>query len=145
MDGKDGTKSYSVGLNSITVTEKTSTYNFKEQRKRIKDWAKANIVGKEINIPSKGWNVAITVSGIKESLNQPHKHYYHKNELIKNIEEALINSVYLESKIDSTGDQNNVFHYMKTMVNGEESYFVLRETKKDGMIILYSIVDKIKK
>jgi len=89
--------------------------------------------------------VTITASGVKEALNQPHKHYFSKNESIKNIEAILPASTFIESKADSSGDSNNVFHYFKTTLNGEDSYIVLKEIRKEGKIVFYSIVDKIKK
>jgi len=128
----------------LIFSEGTPTYSLKEQRKVLKEWAKANIVGKTIEVPSICKHITITVSGIKEALNQPHKHYFEKNEAIKDIENQLATSTFVETKIDSTGDCNNMFHYLRTSIKGEDSFIVLRETKKDGMIIFYSIVDKIK-
>lgn len=134
--------SYPRGI--LIFGEETPTYSLKEQRKVLKEWAKTNIVGKIIEVPSICRHVTITVSGIKEALNQPHEHYFEKNEAIRDIANQLSCSTFVETKTDSTGDSNNIFHYLRTSIKGEDSYIVLRETKKDGMIIFYSIVDKIK-
>jgi hypothetical protein len=43
------------------------------------------------------------------------------------------------------GDGNVLFHYFKITINGEDSFIVLKETKKEGKITFYSIVDNLKK
>jgi Large polyvalent protein-associated domain 3 len=137
--------SYSGTPITFDASTTTATYGLKEQRKRIKNWAKINLVGKTINLPLLGVDVTFTGSGIKEALNQPHKHVYHKNEAIKNIEAVILSAQFVKSESDYRGDTNYVYHYFKTMINNEVSFIVLREIKKEGKIIFYSIVDKLKK
>jgi hypothetical protein len=124
---------------------KTSiTYNLKEQRKTIREWAKINLVGKELFLPKTGMNVTFTLNGIKEAINQPHKFILKKNEFIKEIETALQNAEYIKSETDRTGELNFIFHYFRTSLNEEDSFIVLKEIRKEGKIVFYSIVDKIK-
>jgi hypothetical protein len=75
----------------------TTSYNLKEQRKRIREWAKINLVGKDI-----------------------------------------------KSETDRTGELNFVFHYFRISLSEEDSFIVLKEIRKEGKIVFYSIVDKIK-
>ena len=82
----------------LILSEGTPTYSLKEQRKVLKEWAKANIVGKTIEVPSICKHITITVSGIKEALNQPHKHYFEKNEAIKEIENQLATSTFVKER-----------------------------------------------
>jgi hypothetical protein len=58
----------------------------KERIKELKSWAKEHLSGKVVYCKELGKDIHFTNTGIKEYLNQPHKHYYEKNELIKNIE-----------------------------------------------------------
>lgn len=136
---------YSTVQNYFKVADIHLTYGLKEQRKRVRDWAKANLVGKSILLPGLGWEVTFTVNGIKEAVNQPHRHIHHKNEAIINIETTLPNAEFIKSEIDQTGGSNLEFHYFKTTINNDESFIVLKEIKKEGKIIFYSIVDKIRK
>ena len=85
------------------------------------------------------------MSGIKEAINQPHKHLYHKNEEVKNIESKIASALFVKSEYDSSGDSNYVYHYLRTTINSEESFIILKEIKKEGKTVFYSIVDKIKK
>lgn len=142
---RDEKTDYSISPTELEATESTSTYSLKEQRKIIKNWAKRNLVGKVINLPSPGWEVTLTSSGIKEAINQPHKHYYRKNETVRNIEKVLISSTFVETQTGKRGDGNILFHYFKITINGEDFFIVLKETKKEGKITFYSIVDKLKK
>jgi hypothetical protein len=122
----------------------SSTYSLKEQRKKIREWAKANLSGKTVHLSKLKMTVTFAFSGIKEAINQPHKHIVQKNEFIKKIESELLDAEYIKSETDQTGDENFVFHYFRTIINSEDSYIVLKEIKKEGKIIFYSIVDKIK-
>lgn len=89
--------------------------------------------------------VSFTYSGIKEAINQPHKYIIEKNQIIKSIDSILPSAVFVKSEKDRTGDQNFIYHYFRIMIHEEESFIVLKEIKKEGVIIFYSIVDKIKK
>ncbi len=122
----------------------TTSYNLQEQRKRIREWAKVNLIGKEIFLPKTGMTVSFTSSGIKEAINQPHKFIFKKNEFIKEIETELQNAEYIKSETDSTGELNFIFHYFRIKVNQADSFIVLKGIRKEGKIVFYSIVDKIK-
>lgn len=55
----------------------------KEQRNSIKSWAKENLLDKKVKHPNVEKEIGFSVTGIKEALNQPHKHLILKNEAIK--------------------------------------------------------------
>ena len=122
-----------------------STYSLKEQRKIIREWAKSNLAGRSVYISDLKMTINFTYSGIKEAVNQPHKYILEKNQLIKSIESILPSATYIKSEGDKTGDLNFIYHYLRIMINDEESFIVLKVIKKEGKIIFYSIVDKIKK
>lgn len=54
---------------------------FKESRTETLAWAKSNLAGSSVNVEKLNKPVVFTVTGIKEALNQPHKHYIAKNVL----------------------------------------------------------------
>ncbi len=112
---------------------------------KIKEWAKTNLIGKTIKCPHLGVDITFTMSGVKEAINQPHKHLYYKNESIKDIMNVLPSSTFVGTIAHSSGNPNLVYHYFKTIIEGEHSYIVLRETKHNNVVIFYSIVDYIKK
>ena len=87
--------------------------------------------------------VVFTVTGIKEALNQPHKHYIAKNEAVKNILSLLKDAEYVKP-VKSSKDKQFIYHYFRTFVGGEESFIVVRESTFTGQINFYSIVDKLK-
>ena len=140
---------YSFGEQTLTKSipifgESTPTYGIKEQRKIIKDWAKGNLSGTIIKLEKYNLDVVFTNSGIKEALNQPHKHQFHKNEAIRKIIELLKSARLIKKEPDTSGNLNYEYYYLETKINNEPSYIVLRKTKKEEKIVFYSIVDHIK-
>ena len=125
-------------------SEASSTYNLKEQRKRIRDWAMSNLIGKSVYLTGQNITVTFTSGGIKEAISQPHKHIRQKNELIKNIEDVIVRAEFVKSENDRAGDENFIYHYFRILLYEEDSFIVLKEIKKERKIIFYSIVDKIK-
>jgi hypothetical protein len=112
--------------------------------KELRSWAKEYLSDKSVYLPELGGNVHFTNTGIKEYLNQPHKHYYEKNELIKNIELLISEARYDSDAPDMKGNTNSHYYYFKTKVAGDDSYFVIKYTKHNNQYSLYSMVDEIK-
>jgi hypothetical protein len=137
--------SYSISPADLGVSTSTPTYSIKEQRKIIKDWAKNNVVGKIIYVPSVNKYVEITPGGIKEAINQPHKKAYYKNESIKHIEKILVKSTFVRTDPSKHGNPDLVFHYLEFKLDGDSSFVVLKETKHDRRVWFYAIVDNLKK
>ncbi|MBR1548517.1 MAG: hypothetical protein IJ637_07315 [Prevotella sp.] len=75
----------------------------RQRRKEIKEEAKALLVEHVLSHPYFPHDIRINVSGIKEWLNQPHKHYAEKNEALLRLPELLADSEYLDSVADPKG------------------------------------------
>ncbi len=135
------------GIASIlnSIAESQSEEVIANQRSELKNWSRDHLVGSTISHPFKEIPAQITfsVKGIKEYLNQPHKNYGAKNRALKNIESLIKNAKYIHSVEDKKG-RGYSFHYLKTSIQGEPSYIVLRDDKKEKTVIVYSMVDSIK-
>ena len=119
--------------------------NLSSQRKEILHWAKENLLGESIIIEGMDKKVTFSNAGFKEAVNQPHKHLIAKNEAIRKIVHLLKSGTYIRSDADIKGNTNILYHYIKIEVNGEDSFIVLKESLKEGTVVFYSIVDKIRK
>ncbi len=113
------------------------------QRKVIKTWAKTNLVNTNKTVKHKkiDGDIKFTTTGIKEALNQPHKHILEKNEAIHNIVHLIKNAEYVRTDDDVKGRKAK-YHYLKIQIEKEDSFIVIKEHV--GKIDFYSIIDKIK-
>ena len=85
--------------------------------------------------------LSLNVSGIKEWLNQPHKHYAEKNEALLQLPELLLNSEYLGAKPDPKGrDYIRNGHIFKTTIAEEISWIIISETIW-GECLVHSVSD----
>lgn len=122
--------------------EKFNNNNFpeyvKQRRKEIKEEAKA-LTQKTFYNSEFDKEIKLYNSGIKEWINQPHKHYVKKNELLLDIENVIKNAKY---KGDSTykGYSSHIF---ETTINGDKTWIIATEINGRGVAI-YSISDSIK-
>ena len=80
--------------------------------------------------------ISITGGGIDEFLNQPHKHYYEKNEMLLDIRSVLERSVYK----GVSGMSGKTSHVFETELCGEKTWLIVNEVKGRGLA-LYSISD----
>ena len=126
---------------SVVKEVLTDKNKLKEQRTNIKNWAKENLVGKTVKHPKIEKPILFTSTGIKEALNQPHKHIVEKNEAIKNIKNLIKDAKFVKTSADDKG-KGFKYHYLKTTINNEKSFIVLRETFNENSF--YSIVEKTK-
>ena len=126
------------------VEKKMQTIDVKQARKEVQEWAKREVVGKSFLNQEIGKEIEVTSTGIKEALNQPHKYIREKNEAIRNIKQIIHEAHRVLYRPDDKGKQMVVgYHYLEFELAGEKSYIVIRETK-DGRLMFYSVVDKIK-
>lgn len=89
--------------------------------------------------------ISFTTKGLKEAFNQPHKFPVEKAYAVKKIDELIKNAEYVGFRLNDKNNKNiKGFHYLKTYINNEVSYIVLRENN-DGKISFYSITDGMKK
>ncbi len=116
----------------------------KVERTLLKNWAIQNLVDSKAIVvrPELEKPVTFTSTGIKEAINQPHKHYDAKNESIFQIIELIQSGTYIKSEKD-TKKRFKCFHYLEVEIKNEKSWVVLRE-KFDGTIDFYTIVDFLK-
>ena len=113
----------------------------KEQRVEIREWAKQNLVGKTVKHSKIKEDINFTVTGIKEALNQPHKHIVEKNEAVKNIKSLIKDSEFVKMDVDIKG-RDIEYYYLRTIINKEDSFIVIK--RQDNINSFYSISDKIK-
>lgn len=119
--------------------------DLKLQRKRIREWAAENLVGKTAVVEKLDAPIVFGAKGVKEALNQPHKNIQEKNTALMNIVELLERGEYISSKLDDKGNPMVLqYHYIKIDIYGIPSYAVIREMM-DGSLVFYSIVEKLKK
>lgn len=110
----------------------------KERRKEIQREA-AKLKEKPLTNPDFGKDIQVTGRAIKEWLNQPHKYYAAKNEMLLVIHEVLEKAEYKGSLPDKH-DADITAHIFETMVADAKSWIIVREFT-DGQINLYSITD----
>lgn len=106
----------------------------------------ANFINQSFINNSNGFEIRVLKSGLKEAINQPHRYYIEKGEMIKSLDRVILTAHYLRPivpKPSSLKDKNITrFHYYKIR-SKTESYMVVKELS-NGSHQFYSIVDKIK-
>lgn len=119
------------------------TAEIRQRRKKIREEAKALLVGQVLSHPYFPHDIYINVSGIKEWLNQPHKHYAEKNEALLRLPELLNESEYLDSVADPKGrDYIVASHLFKTKIAEADSWIIVNETIWNEFLI-HSVSDNI--
>ncbi len=114
--------------------------NIKNRITIIKEWAKINLVG-NIYLSPVG-DIHITMAGIKETLNQPHKLKHKKDEAIYLLPTLLKHSRFAGSAPDAKMKVKE-YHYLEIIIAETKSYIVIKETWENRKHF-YSIVDKLK-
>lgn len=84
-------------------------------------------------------DIQITGRSIKEWLNQPHRYYEKKNEMLLDIASVIKNAEYLGEGSDKH-DPTIKAHLFETEINNEKSWIIVRESF-DGKVRLHSISD----
>ena len=119
-------------------TKKRLSPELRTRRRQIRDEAKGllrqSFWNKGINEP-----IRITNTGVKEWLNQPHKYYERKNELLLNIGGVIENAEY-KGVSYYKGKKTHIF---ETKICEEASWIIATEVKGRGVAI-YSISDNEK-
>ena len=108
----------------------------KQRRKNILANTKENLTKQTFKHPKIDKAIKIYVKGIKEWLNQPHKHYSEKNEMLLNIGDILNKSTY---KGYNTY-KGFVSHIFETILCGEKTWIIVTEQSGRGLAI-HSISD----
>jgi hypothetical protein len=136
---KDNAKFAGIFTNGQSHIQVSDEKKNTERTKELRSWAKEHLVSKTIHHNELNKDIRFTVSGIKEYLNQPHSHYYEKNELIKDIQNIVENAEY-KGIVDYNG---RISHIFEIEINGDKSWIIANEYQGRG-IILYSISDSAK-
>jgi uncharacterized protein with gpF-like domain len=113
----------------------------KQEIKMLKAWAKENLT-KESTVhsdPKFNKQIEFSMKGISEFLNQPHRHYYEKNELIKDIIKVIQGAKYM----GITHHKGRISHIFEIKIKGEKSWIIVNE-ENNGDVFLYSISDSDK-
>ena len=113
-----------------------------EERKRckeIREQAKEVLSGQTFTAPNFDRQMRISNGGIKEWINQPHKHYMEKNEMLLNLPDVLSQSTYKGQGLD-IHNASIPIHLFETTINGDASWIIARDIRGEG-ILVYSISD----
>ena len=121
------------------ITQNLNKNEYSISIKGLRDWAKNNLANQSIYHDVFGKNIEFTVKGIKEYLNQPHKHYFEKNQMIKNIKKVLKRSEYK----GFTKYNGRISHIFEIKIKDDASWLIANEYQGRG-IIFYSISDSEK-
>jgi hypothetical protein len=112
----------------------------KNNIKALRLWAREYLQGRVVTPAAFGRPIEFTGGGIKEFLNQPHKHFYDKNELIKEMPDVLVKAEYK----GVTQYKNRISHIFEIEIKGDKSWLIANEEEKKDRINFYSISDSEK-
>ncbi len=117
--------------------------SIKNIRKNVLLYAKRNLIAiVRVGGIVENKFIEFTSTGIKEAINQPHKHYILKCLAILDIEFKIRNAEYVCFVEDTTGRCLG-FHYLKTQIANEDSYIVIKHNFNES-VVFYTIVDALK-
>lgn len=107
-------------------------------------WAKNNLKEKTVTPKSFNRPIRFTTKGVKEYLNQPHKYYQAKNDIIKMMLEIVFDARYV-GKTSYHKDNNYIIasHIFEIEINNEKTWLITRESV-EGVVNFYSISDSEK-
>ena len=123
-----------------TVTTMMTSNSLPEEirirRKEISTEAKETLRSKAFRHPKLDKDISVYGGGIDEWLNQPHKHYAEKNEMLLNIESVIEQSEYL----GTTRHRGRNCHVFETELCGEKTWIIVTDVPGRGLSV-YSISD----
>lgn len=117
--------------------------DFKVRRKQLQDAAKVDLKDVEVKHTDLDKPITFTTKGIKEYLNQPHKHYTEKNELIATMPNVLKNATYKGFGENIKNNEATNFHLFEIEILEDKSYLIVKENTA-GVLQFYSISDSDK-
>ncbi len=120
---------------ACTIIKKLKSLSAKNSRK----WAKENLQGKTIKHPKLNQEIKIIGYSVKEFTNQPHKHFFEKNRLLKEIKNVVKNADYK----GITYHKGRKSHIFEIELKGDKSWIIANEDKHRGLY-LHSISDSSK-
>lgn len=120
---------------------KEASERIRKRRKELQRKAEPMISSAMHNKGING-DIRLTKRGIKEWLNQPHRHYEEKNEMLAHIGDTIKNAKY-KGWVTDIHDSHARAYILETEVSGDKSWIIIRETP-DGILTLHSITDSNK-
>ena len=102
----------------------------------------AFLKGTKISHPEFSREIGITGKSIKEWTNQPFKHFYEKNRMLLDIENAIKETSYLGAVPYHKSDDVKWSHIFETEIQGSKAWIIVREYTW-GDISLHSISDSM--
>jgi SPP1 gp7 family putative phage head morphogenesis protein len=117
--------------------------DLKIRRKQLQDEAKLTLKDVQVQHQDIEEPITFTTKGIKEYLNQPHKHYEAKNELIATMPKVLKGSTYKGFGDSTKSDGITKVHVFEIEILKDKSYLIVRENT-DNVLQFYSISDSDK-
>lgn len=112
----------------MTKNDRKLTDEIRQRRKAIREEAKVRLVGRVLSHPYFPHDILINMSGIKEWLNQPHRHYAEKNEALLQLPELLMTSEYIDAVPDPKGrDYIVASHLFRIKISGSDSLIIVNE------------------
>ena len=103
----------------------------KKRRDEIFEYAKKNMKNIEIKHPQLNEPIKLYTKSIKEWLNQPHKYYFDKNEMLLNIKNVLSKSKY----VGVSNYKDRISHIFEVELKGEKSWIIVGDDKIKGVFI----------
>ena len=117
-----------------------------QRRDEIEQLAREGIQGSRI-ANERMKDVLVSRNGIGEFLDQPHKHYSEKNELLLNIKEVFKQAKYATSHTPFKKNKRTAAvvleHFFEITIEGDKSWLIVKEYR-DGQKILYGISESEK-
>ena len=106
----------------------------------VKD-ARKTLQGSALSHPALSGDIHVSLNGIKEWTNQPHKHFAVKNRMLLAIDSVLPASIYKGRGLDKSTKPGAMYiHLFETEIAGDKSWIIVKEYS-DGNKFLYSVSD----
>ena len=121
------------------LNEEQQRQYFARRRREIREYMADHLNEPLVN-PDFSRPVALSGKSVKEFLNQPHKHYREKNELLLDIKRVFMSASYLGINPNYKAPGLVASHIFGIELCGENSWLIVREYS-DGTIKLYSCSD----
>ncbi len=112
------------------------------QRREVLEGLRETLLGKGVTArhPQIDAPIRFTMKGVKEAINQPHRHLLAKNRLLADIVRIIPTGRYVKLAPDTKGRRAK-YHYLEIEIGGEPSYIVLREV--EGQVSFYTLTDRL--
>ena len=122
--------------------EPSHAADYSQRRKELRKLAKS-LKAEPFRNDEFGRDIFLSTYGIKEYTDQPHMHFFHKNELLLKMHDVIRNSKYLGHHPPKAGkDRPGIVmqHFFEIRILGDKSWIIVNEMEW-GEIWFYGISD----